>query len=270
MVEKLKSIWNFINSNFIFMSKKNKVKFIVCTFLFLYFLSYTVNTYTNILNRVENMKVYKEVKSVIVQLNDIPYLVICILVALLFFIIYLLRFAPKTVLPLQLIRIVIYNKPDISSNIFEITLANPTNQQIILKELRAKWKYYKGSCCSIGQGVCINSVADYIVDIPLDVTDENIQTRNINMSPIIVVPPRDNSGPSFTQFKVQFHYYFSGSLDWHPCSDWDILYSLDILDHKNASFNIFSNYNWRTKEEINAFYDGTIEEYDESLRKNFG
>ena len=173
-------------------------------------------------------------------------------------IIILLVFIPLKNSPLKVAKVRRLNEADKSSRVIEITLVNDSYSQIILDEFDVKWKYYPGMCCSIAQGTAIHPIAKYIITLPVDVFDESeIQkSKRIDIDPTIVIPPRNNSGPSITILKVQFHYEILGEVNYHPQIDWNIYFDLSIIDSSRREVNVFKGNVWRTDEDFQRCYNG--------------
>lgn len=266
MKDILFKFYRSLEDKFIVLSIGIKITLILLIMLLQFIFFYTLISYTDIIQKLENTE---PIKTVIQYLKETPLLWIIILAIIIILISCILILSGRKVLALNVIDISILPKPDISSNLYEITLTNHTNRRILLKTIRVSWNYCEGNCCSIGEGVAINSIADYVLDIPLDVSNTGNQSMCIKMNPMIAFSAKDVYGPSYTQFRVQMHYHFSGLLKYHPMSDWDIFFSLDVLDDQNRSFNVFSNYKWRSDEEKYAVMNGELDEYNDKLKSNY-
>jgi hypothetical protein len=251
-----------IEDNFYGLSKKKKITLIFLIAIFSFVLGFTLNKYTDIITKIRNIAFFN-------YLNQIPLIWIVVLSIFPVIIIYILFFSTKNNLHLEVIDILELPKPDVSSKIYEITIANNANERIILKNLNINWKYIRGDQCSISQSIPINSIAEYIMDIPLDINNEEIQSLNIRMQPMIVIPHKDDYGPGIVQFKIQIHYHFCGHINYHPNFNWDIVFSLDIVDDKSRKFNLFYGNRWREEEEKKAEINGNLEDYNQKLKSNY-
>ena len=269
MNENFKFLFNLIKKikeKFNSLTTQNKIILIFLNILLILILYFTLNTYTNVINSIKNIKFINTLIGLLYKMSKIPSILIFIIIICIGSIIYILKYGKKIYMPLEILEIDKYRKPNISSNVYDITLANPSTEQITLKTFRVKWKYYKGMQCSIGQGVPIKPVEEYILNIPIDPGNTNIQKKDYKMRPMIVIPP-GNDYYSITQIKVQFHYHFISKLKYHPCTDWNIYFSLDIIDKDDRILNIFTNYHWRDDEEMKACRNGTLNELAEKLEK---
>ena len=133
---------------------------------------------------------------------------------------------------------------DISSKVFDIIIENPTNKQIILTNFIVKWRYYHGFLASIAEGAVLKPVAEYIIELPIDTDDEEKKSKTIPVYPIIAIPPSNESGPSLTNIRIQLHYRFTGRLNYHPSSDWNIFFDISLTNNKGGKLEIFNNKSW--------------------------
>jgi hypothetical protein len=152
-----------------------------------------------------------------------------------------------------------------SHKIYDVTLSNNSRKQILLKSFDLRWGYYHGVLSSVGHGEILKPIAEYVVKIPID-TDidfprERLQSGLASLEklsledypqklqqtiyPSIVLPPRNESGPSLTTIRLEVQYYFAGRIDWHPCSDWDIFFDLGILHDGGPRLPLLRNRAWR-------------------------
>ena len=146
---------------------------------------------------------------------------------------------------LKVQRILEGQAPDSASRVFDIVLANRSNVQIMLTKFEIHWRYHHGMLSAVDHGVALKPVANYIIEFPVDPDLDDQQEKIETIYPVIIIPPQNESGPSITTFRIQLHYYFSGRIDWHPCFDWNILFSLAIIDNGGNKVQLFSNSYWR-------------------------
>ena len=132
-----------------------------------------------------------------------------------------------------------------ASRIFEIVISNSSDEQIILKEFLIEWRYYHGMLMSVAQGATLKPVAQYLIKLPIDTDKSDLNSRVDAIYPPIVLPPRNESGPSLTTFQLQLHYYFSGRLNYHPCCDWNIIFDIALRCDKSEELSLFSEERWR-------------------------
>jgi hypothetical protein len=136
---------------------------------------------------------------------------------------------------------------DDASRTFDITVLNPTDRQIFVKAFDVRWAYYTGWELAIDHGEALRPVEKYILQLSID-TDQpypKVQTEREPLSPLLVLPPKNESGPSITTFRVQLHYVLDGRLDYHPCSDWDIFVNLNLVDGTGNQTPVLSKFSWR-------------------------
>lgn len=257
------NVYKIMKDNYLSLSKYKRVILNSLAIVFILVLSFSLCINTELIMKLKQMIF---IKYMTIYLKGIPIILNIILFIIAVPIIYIIFFSKKDKLPLQVINISHLDKPDVSSNMYEITLVNNTNKNIFLKKLKVNWIYNPGNACSIGEAVAINSIAKYILDIPINVCETEKQSLYINMNPIIIIPGKNKFGPGFLQFQVQIHYHLIGDIKYHPQYNWDITFDLDIIDETNRSFNIFNNYKWRTEEEICATNDGVLSQYNEQLK----
>ncbi len=50
-------------------------------------------------------------------------------------------------------------------------------------------------------------------------------------------------------------YNFIGRINYHPQSDWNIYFDLNIFDHFGRKVNVFSEYLWRTDDYMAKFWN---------------
>ena len=147
--------------------------------------------------------------------------------------------------PLRVRRILEGRALDSASRVFDIILANPSKVQVMLTEFDVRWRYYRGMEEAIDEGVALEPVAKYVIELPIDPDDPREIQKIDTIYPIIIVPPRNESGPSITTFRIQLHYALIG---WHPCYDWNIVFSLAVRDDKGGTLQLFSNSLWRSSQ----------------------
>jgi hypothetical protein len=150
--------------------------------------------------------------------------------------------------PLQLKHIILGKPSDQSNLIFDVTIANPSTEQILLTEFDVHWQYWHGSCLSTASGLPLKPVAKYIINLPINSSNRDEIHKSELIYPPIVAPPKNESGPSLTTLRLQMHYYFYGGSSNYEAShnwDWDVKFSLGILDEKGRLLQILTDMSWR-------------------------
>jgi len=147
--------------------------------------------------------------------------------------------------PLTLKRLLEGQSDNQASRILEIVISNSSDEQIILKDFLIKWRYYHGFLSAVAQGATLKPVAQYLIKLPIDTANKDWNSRVDPIYPPIVLPPRNESGPSLATFQLQLHYYFSGGLNYHSCDDWNIIFDIALRADKSGELSIFSQERWR-------------------------
>lgn len=137
---------------------------------------------------------------------------------------------------------------DNERRIFDVTIANVSNEQLVLTTFEVDWQYYNGWLLSIDYGHFLVPTSTYLIELPIDPHDISRKSKKELIYPAIVMPPRNSSGPSITTFRLEVLYYFSGRLDYHPNSDWNFSFSVAVLTDVGRRCDLFSNCRWRVRE----------------------
>ena len=153
-----------------------------------------------------------------------------------------------------------------SDRLFDVTISNPSKEQILLKSFDLRWGYLHGFLLSVDKGEPLRPIAEYVLTIPIDAHEDFLSDLrrkgrksldDIDLEdyphkatqvvyPPLVLPPANESGPSLTTFRLQLHYDFSGGrIDWHPSSDWNILFDLGVVDDSERRLSLLRNRGWR-------------------------
>jgi hypothetical protein len=150
--------------------------------------------------------------------------------------------------PLRVLRILEgYSKAG-EVRIFDVTIANASDVQLILATFDVTWRYHVGRLRSIASGSLLKPLAQYVIKLPIDTDDELMRSRPTVLYPPIVVPPKTDAGSALATVRIQVEYFFDGRLDFHPCADWNIVFNIDILTTTNERCSIFSDFGWRGTE----------------------
>ena len=132
---------------------------------------------------------------------------------------------------------------------FDITIANVSGDQLLFTTFDVTWRYHHGNTSSIDYGEFLVPMSSYLIELAINTDDESAKSRRDLIYPAIVMPPRSKGGPSIVTVRLEMLYYFAGRLDYHPCGDWNILFSVAIAtDTGDDSYQLFSDCSWRVQE----------------------
>ncbi|MCP4370656.1 MAG: hypothetical protein GY797_21470 [Deltaproteobacteria bacterium] len=104
---------------------------------------------------------------------------------------------------------------------------------------------------SVARGFIISPVENYSIALPIDPDHSSRPyARSDPVYPPIVLPPRNESGPSIVSIHLNVFYTFEGArINWHPNCDWNIYYEIGIQDDIGDSVRLVSR-SWHGKEFI--------------------
>jgi hypothetical protein len=134
---------------------------------------------------------------------------------------------------------------DDASRIFDLTLSNASDRQLLLTKFEVKWRYRHGMLASVDRGAALVPIAKYIIDFPVDPDNEERKTFERVMYPAIALSPGTIKNPTLVTIRLQLHYHFAGRLDYHPCADWNILFDVVAVAQSGERIPIFEDGNWR-------------------------
>jgi hypothetical protein len=124
---------------------------------------------------------------------------------------------------------------------FDIILSNPGWEQRIVSSFEVRWLYVKGPGRSVEQGVAIKPVEKYSIALQIDTrAAARLRERSIDVYPPIVLPPRNQSGPSITSIRIELIYTFENNFHYHPNTPWDIFYEIRIKDDQGEEVLVLS------------------------------
>jgi hypothetical protein len=123
---------------------------------------------------------------------------------------------------------------------FDIIVSNSSQKQRLLSSFRIRWIYVKGPFASVESGIALKPIEKYALALHIDPDKGNrVLEKNIDMYPPILLPPKNESGPSVVSFRLEVFYDFAGSrLNYHPNSPWDIKYDISIQDDSGEELRI--------------------------------
>jgi hypothetical protein len=141
---------------------------------------------------------------------------------------------------------ILEGKPkDVSSRVFDITLANTDSQEILLTKFLSRWRYHPGTTALVAEGAVLRPLAEYVLNFSIDVLDESWKTRNDSVYPLLILPPKNNSGSGVATFRLQLHY--SLEQRYHPSTNWNIDFDVEVADNRGGKLYIFRSASWREK-----------------------
>lgn len=133
---------------------------------------------------------------------------------------------------------------DKSSLVYDITIGNSTDSQVLLTQWKANWRYVRGQLTSGGgTGYLLAPIAEYILVFPVDPESAKVSKLEQPIYPSLVLPPGTMENPSLVTLRVQVHYNIIGPSSFHP-NDWDIYFDLAIMDREKNCIIVFDNKEW--------------------------
>lgn len=129
--------------------------------------------------------------------------------------------------------------------LFDITIENPSGNQITLDSFEARWRYHHGALMSIARAEVIAPIEQYTITFEIDIKDTNQRSKSVLVSPTIVLPAASAAAPSVYVFRLELLYAFSPGSTYHPSSAWNILFDLDLKTTSGLLIPIFRDQKWR-------------------------
>lgn len=129
--------------------------------------------------------------------------------------------------------------------IFDVTVQNPTDAQIILDRFDLRWRYIPGALASVEQAAVIEPTVAHSLDMKVDPSDTSDLTESRPVSPTIVLPAGTLAEPSTHVFRLELTYAFVERGQYHATADWNLEFSLDLTTTSNQRIPIFANEYWR-------------------------
>ena len=151
----------------------------------------------------------------------------------------------------------VYQGDDVRQRkMYDIVISNSDDRQRLLASFNLTWLYMRGYTLSIDQGVSIKPVERYAVEIPIDPDKaEELFQKTVPVYPPLILPPKNVSGPSVTSIRLEVFYSFENArINWHPSSDWNIFYAIDLEDELGAVVHVLSQ-SWRRGDAPNWIED---------------
>lgn len=146
---------------------------------------------------------------------------------------------------LQVAQLLEGRSKDGASRIFDLTISNASDTQLLLTTLDVRWRYRQGMLVSVDKGAALVPIAKYVIDFPVDTSDENWKTFKQLMSPSIALAPGTTKNPTLVTLRLQLHYHFAGRLNYHPANDWNIFFEIVGVTQTGQRLPIFKDANWR-------------------------
>jgi hypothetical protein len=130
--------------------------------------------------------------------------------------------------------------------IFDIYLKNSSKEEKILRKFIVDYRYQRGSLSSIDYGTLLKPVAEYIIDIPIDIYNGSKKNLVKPVYPMLLIDSKDSESKGLASFRLQLHYSFVGSINYHPCYNWNIIFSLKISYGEHDTLTIFEKKGWKS------------------------
>ena len=127
--------------------------------------------------------------------------------------------------------------------LIDCLLGTKSNEYIITK-LKIKWQYLHGEQCALGTCEALKPVLKWFVKIEIDPHDSSIKEKIIDLNPPLHIRPGETY-VGIGNFEIELQYILT-NIDYHPCADWDILYSITLIDYKGKEYELIHNRNWRS------------------------
>jgi len=145
---------------------------------------------------------------------------------------------------LQLRRALQGDSANKQQKLYDLTISNASHEQRILTTFRIRWMYSKGALFSVEEGVLLKPKEKYSLAIPLDVEQSQPQETTSVLSPAVLLPPANASGPSIVTIRLEVLYNFVGILHYHPTADWELYYEVAVVDDSGETLTLLSRA-WR-------------------------
>jgi hypothetical protein len=138
---------------------------------------------------------------------------------------------------------------------FDFSISNVSAKQVILNSFHVRWVYKKGPFAAVEPGMLLQPTVAYSINLSID-TDKasSLQEQDLPMSPPILLPPRNQSGPSITTIRLEVLYNLVGRLNYHPYDGWNIFYQVEIRDDTGDSLQLVSK-DWKHDRNIDWLRD---------------
>lgn len=123
---------------------------------------------------------------------------------------------------------------------FKIVLRNPSNNLATMKSIIVRWKYIHGNQCSLEVPREIATYKPIKIELSVDVYDENEKTSIYILDRYIDFPEKSGN----IQIEMSLCLSIKGDENWHPCSNWNLVYSVDIEDTKGRITTVIKQREW--------------------------
>jgi hypothetical protein len=143
---------------------------------------------------------------------------------------------------------------DRGSIVFDFRLVNKLDREVRLNGAVVNWTYRGGMQESIGHGDIFEPTSEINIDLPLDVDEWgwlNEGSPKVHETPIdppLLVPGGTQDRPAYKPLQIKIHYTFTGRIDWHPCSDWDIFFSITLKAIDGHGIEVLPGAQWRSSQ----------------------
>lgn len=129
--------------------------------------------------------------------------------------------------------------------LFDITIENPSERQIMLDTFETSWQYYRGSLASVEHGEVIAPATEHAIKFKIDPADLSRRARSFPIQPTIVLPQASSAAPSVYVLRLELLYDFDKQSQEHPAQDWNLKFTVSIKTTDGSILPLFRDVNWR-------------------------
>jgi hypothetical protein len=142
-----------------------------------------------------------------------------------------------------------------ATKFFDVNLTNKSSEFRFAKYFDYSCRYYRGMLCSVDEGRALEPLAKYVIEFRINIElGGGVHERQL-IYPTLVLPPRNDSGPSLTTFRLQLHYSLVGRISWHPNADWAIHYDVACVLDNGDRLPLFHDRSWRRDDRGGRLHD---------------
>lgn len=170
--------------------------------------------------------------------------IVGLLIVTYFSLIFQIKFYPKTYMTLQITNIQ-HEKKNNSTQTFRMLARNPTAKLITLSNIVVIWEYKHGMLCSIETPIEVPSATPITIVIEIDIDKIGYNSNSTRL----VCPLKkcidfpSESGNIMIEFEIILK--LVGRLKYHPCFDWNVIFSILLEDAFGRQQVVYENELWR-------------------------
>jgi len=124
--------------------------------------------------------------------------------------------------------------------IYDLLIENKSAQPATLLGFHARWKYERGLLAAIEGVIPLKVNTEDLIEFPIDVESMAVQDKRYDAHVPIRLEPRSQA-----VIRLTLHYYFVGELNYHPNPDWDLIFSVDLVDDYDSESPIWREQSWK-------------------------